>query len=305
MGVVGAFAALFAGRTDVTGGWDGQCLYQPITLDTYAKHLSGEAPIGVYPTLDNGMVAWGCVDIDFKATFKDGTPVEGRHGLQVATDVHAACDYLGIPAHIEETVNGYHVWVFSEEQWVSAVTMQRALLVACRLAEYDPKEVNPKQTSLKPGQVGNYVRLPYPGGQETRQMIDANSSAPQTPVIPLDVWVSSTISTGLAARETLEKAASHWLPARRPTPDVSQAVRNVPAVTRGLIEKVAQAPNGGRNNALNWAAHAVGTDVAEGKYSQAEAQPLLDELARVASMIGLGDSEIEKTIQSGYGSAVS
>lgn len=302
MSVVEPFAALFSGRQDVTGGWDGQCLYQPVTLDSYAKHLSGEEPIGVYPLLDNGMVAWGAVDIDFTDVYKDGTPVEGLHGLEVSRNVHQALQYLSIPSHIEATVNGYHVWVFSEDLWVSAVTMQRALLVACRIAEYDPKEVNPKQTSLKPGQVGNYVRLCYPGGDHPkRYMIDANDTHEER-MIPLETWVETTINEGLASRQNLERAASHWLPPRRPLPPTTQLARDVPAVTRGLIQKVAEAQSGERNNRLNWAAFKIGQDVAEQKYSEQDAQPLLSELSRVASAIGLSDTEIEKTVDSGYAS---
>jgi hypothetical protein len=46
---------------------------------------------------------------------------------------------------------------------VKALAMRNALLVACKMADVDPREVNPKQGYLLDGQVGNYVRLPYKG----------------------------------------------------------------------------------------------------------------------------------------------
>ena len=36
------FAALFAGRTDAYGSWDGGCIKQPVTQGSFTKHLWGE-----------------------------------------------------------------------------------------------------------------------------------------------------------------------------------------------------------------------------------------------------------------------
>ena len=58
------FAALFAGRTDAYGSWEGGCIKQPVTQGSFTKHLWGQEYIGIYPMMDDSTVWWGCSDID-------------------------------------------------------------------------------------------------------------------------------------------------------------------------------------------------------------------------------------------------
>jgi hypothetical protein len=132
------------------------------------QHLKGGGGIGVYPMVsmeDAWYVKWGCVDLDIKA------PGKTRYDYETEQDAHTAAqnlvralDILGIQGWIERTRgSGRHVWVFAKE-WVSAAQMRRALLVACSLSGASAAEVNPKSETLGEGQLGNFVRLPYPGG---------------------------------------------------------------------------------------------------------------------------------------------
>lgn len=68
----------------------------------------------------------------------------------------------------------------------------------------------------------------------------------------------------------------------------------------GLIATVATAAEGERNQALNWAAHKVGLDVAAGKVDDATAIVALEQLAVAAERTGLRSSEVDATIRSGY-----
>lgn len=144
------FIRRFRGRGDVKGHWDGRCVREPLTPDDFARHLERGPHIGVYPLMGS-VCSWGCVDID-----TDDYPLAIR--------LQASLAYKMVPSHIERTRRGWHVWVFPEDDLVVAATMRRALMAACAAIGYDPKEVNPKQEQLSRGQVGNYVRLPYPGG---------------------------------------------------------------------------------------------------------------------------------------------
>jgi hypothetical protein len=75
---------------------------------------------------------------------------------------------------------------------------------------------------------------------------------------------------------------------------VSQGVRQPGAVSQsGLLETVRSAQPGNRNNALVWAARTM----CEEGVPEEEAQRVLGDAARQA---GLGDMEIERTIESGY-----
>jgi hypothetical protein len=169
MGFVEDFAALFAGNRTAYGSEDGGCIRQPVTILTYRQHLHKGPYIGIYPMLPsiarltpNGAedagwsVCWGCVDFD-----------EGDEpSLIHAQNLTALLGRLGVQAWIERSRSkGYHVWVFASE-WVPARTMRRALLWATEAVGAPTREVNPKAEELQPGQLGNYVRLPYPGWGE-------------------------------------------------------------------------------------------------------------------------------------------
>lgn len=198
--LVRQFADLFAGRVDVYGSDIGGCIKEPLTLDIYEGHLTGGiTSIGVYPQRDGDIVKWGCSDIDV------ADPV-------LARNLQLALNGLGIRSYVELTRSAhYHVWVFSAA-WIAAKTMRRALLVAHDVAGVPPKEVNPKQETLEGQSVGNYVRLPYPGGL---------NATPTRRV--MQTWYNVTYKGALQLRPFLrdvdpnapaliERAAALWKP---------------------------------------------------------------------------------------------
>ena len=152
--LVTQYLTLFRGRGDVYGSDDGGCVKAPLTKEVFLRHLSGEEKIGVYPMVPFGdvhKVVWGCSDFDL------GIEKSAESAIKLFDALEAA----GITAWIERSRSkGYHVWVFAEEP-VSAEIMRNMFLVAHQVAGVPATEVNPKQVTLKSGQYGNYVRLPY------------------------------------------------------------------------------------------------------------------------------------------------
>ena len=152
MNTVDDFVTLFRGRGDCYGAWEGGCIRQPLTRPVFEQHLADGPHIGVYPGVVNKgdtLCVWGCSDIDYD-------------GYDHALALHDTLAAVGIPSWCERTVKGWHVWVFAT-QLVPAVDMRNMFLAAHQVCEVPPKEVNPKQTDLSNGSVGNYVRLPYHG----------------------------------------------------------------------------------------------------------------------------------------------
>ena len=150
------FFELFGGRLDAYGTDSGGCVRAPATgvlnwdhlID---GHLNGDKPIGVYPAESSDRCYWGCVDWD--------TPDALDHAKATQLALHYSA---GVTGWIEQSRSkGYHLWVFPEEP-VSMALMRYALMGACQVADASTKEVNPKQELLLDGQLGNYVRLPYP-----------------------------------------------------------------------------------------------------------------------------------------------
>ena len=170
------FSALFAGRTDAYGSWEGGCIKQPVTPGSYTKHLWGQEYIGIYPMMDDSTVWWGCSDIDV-------------NDIDQARNIQLALKLKSIESWVERTVKGFHIWVFANEP-VSARVMRRALLAAHSAVKVPAKEINPKQEEVSG--YGNYVRLPYPGDlfepMGTRFIIDSADKP-----MPLDVFVNEAM----------------------------------------------------------------------------------------------------------------
>jgi len=167
-----AFIRLFEGNEEAYGADEGGCVRAD---PPWEAHLAGDTPMGVYPVkvydetspgpLAHAFVCrWGCVDLDVKSEKKpSGDYATEKEASVAAWNLVKVLAALDIAGFVERTRSkGRHVWVFAE-QWVPAADMRRALLVACGIAEVTVREVNPKQERLDEGQLGNYVRLPYPG----------------------------------------------------------------------------------------------------------------------------------------------
>lgn len=160
---------LFRGTTTAVGAEAGACLRAPDRQPAewwrteVERHFTGEGPpIGVYPivSLESGTMSgaslvcrWGCIDYD-----------DNQTSLVYAYNTQQLLERFGIWSWIETSRSkGHHLWVF-HQQWVPVRLMRTALLAAQQLLGIPPREVNPKQMDLAAGQLGNYVRLPYPGG---------------------------------------------------------------------------------------------------------------------------------------------
>jgi hypothetical protein len=176
--IVTQFVELFRGRGDCYGSDAGSCVRSPLNKDVFRSHLEGGPSIGVYPAVPTdtqAICAWGCSDIDVE-------------DLDAARLLQRTLNAAGIHAWVERSRSkGYHVWVFASSP-VAAEDMRRMLLVAHQVADYPAREVNPKQSDVSVSKVGNYVRIPYPGGllglPERRVMLDDSDNK-----IPLVAFV--------------------------------------------------------------------------------------------------------------------
>ena len=173
------FMRLFIGSQAAVGGEEGRairCADGAEWIRYIHSHLHGNASYGVYPMTHNEggwFVHWGCVDFDIKSERHKSFDYETEGEADVAArNLQAVLAAFGVTAWIERTrSHGRHVWVFAR-QWVPAPVMRRALLVACEIADVPSREVNPKQESLAPDQLGNYVRLPFGNGPNEQVILD-------------------------------------------------------------------------------------------------------------------------------------
>lgn len=223
--VVAQYIALFRGRGDAYGSWDGGCIREPLTEKTFVDHLYGDTFVGVYPCVyHDGRTecVWGCTDIDYD------NPDE-------AWMLHDAFQSVGVTSWVERTRRGYHIWVFAPEL-VPASDMRRMFLAAHQVTGLNPKEVNPKQETLSQGQLGNYVRLPYPNNNTgERTMINRDLST-----IPLEMFLEQAHKT-LVAPETILRLAGYYQPpvitytVSAPSHDMAESARRLTPLGRTIF----------------------------------------------------------------------
>lgn len=208
--VVQGFAALFAGgkiaRDDPTENhfrpWENPAGgHYDAKGEAFVKAVEGHLkdpmePIGVYPIyevyLDNEYVVdWGCIDWD------DGE----KDALVYARNTQEVLRQLGITGWIERSRSkGYHLWVFCAEP-IPAVVVREALIAACEVVDSPIKEVNPKQTSLPPGGLGNGVRLPYAAGRAEGRNTVVTIEDDEVVDLPVEQFVKQAIDTRTTAEQ--------------------------------------------------------------------------------------------------------
>ena len=213
------YITLFRGRADCYGHWDGGCVKEPLTEQQFRQHLTTGPHIGVYPALNvNGTthVAWGCTDIDYD-------------DFGEASRLRDTFKAVGVQAWVEKTRKGWHIWVFATTL-VPAEDMRNMFLAAHQVADSNPKEVNPKQTTLHGNAVGNYVRLPYPTGDgaTVRYIVAANGER-----ISLDDFTSIAVEQRTTP-EKIADLATYYIPPVLPTREVLAPSHDMTEAARRL-----------------------------------------------------------------------
>ena len=182
------FASLFHGRTDVWGALHGEAVKESVVSGHYRRHLAGQASLGIYPLLQNGLVRWSAVDVD-------------RQDSSLALAIINALMSIGLNdgLYLERSKGkGFHVLVLLSD-WVAAAHMRRILKVALQIAGLPvTTEIFPKQDQLTGDTPwGNYLNLPYFGGgnpEGKRMILHLDTLEP----MPLLTWLE-TVSTFPAA----------------------------------------------------------------------------------------------------------
>lgn len=173
------FLSLFSGREGVYARqWlspTGECGYtpieEPLTPKVAENHILGNHTVGVYPVRLDNTVNFLAFDLDLAKFALNRAISSQRAWKQVMAKVHqAACRLLDLaaaqdlPAYLEDSgFKGRHVWIFLETPIPAGVAKKCGELLAGRLLPLPPEvtlEVFPKQATVRPGSLGNLIKLP-------------------------------------------------------------------------------------------------------------------------------------------------
>ena len=123
----------------------------PVTLDLWLGHLSGELGLGVVPITQKSTCTWGAVDIDC---------YEGM-------DLEALSMKLPEPLVLcRSKSGGAHIMLFTQQP-VTATVMRKKLSLVARAVGHANAEIFPKQDTLNPNDIGNWINMPYFNAEST------------------------------------------------------------------------------------------------------------------------------------------
>jgi hypothetical protein len=127
-----------------------------VTSDLYRKHLNGIQGLGVIPIRDDGTVRFGAVDID----------------RYIGLDLHALdrrVNELELPLVVARSKSGgAHLYLFCRED-ISADLVNTKLAEWASALGHEGVEVFPKQKKLRSNGTGNWINLPYFGGDQSER----------------------------------------------------------------------------------------------------------------------------------------
>lgn len=205
------FAGLLGGREDVYACGGDRCrpVRDPLTPAIWQRHLTGEAPIGVYPLRPDDTVLWGCIDAD-----EPNFPL----GAEIA-------ELLPAPAFLERSLSGnVHLWVLFDRP-CPAWAAQAVLRLVCGAVGRPELECNPKQphVDVARGGIGNMVRLPYAGGTrpivwktgdphtfDTPYTLGAFLSAAEAARADVGEWMTFAERAGLQSSAEARRGETDW-----------------------------------------------------------------------------------------------
>ncbi|CAB4195369.1 Primase, C-terminal 1 [uncultured Caudovirales phage] len=168
IGLAVRLAKVFSGRDDAHGYYgkatirehggkrtapqsERRTVREPVTVEKWVAHLSGDIGLGIVPIRTDNTVSWGAIDIDSYGGFNHAA---------LAQQLKDA----GLPLIVcTSKSGGAHVFAFVGTP-VPAAEMQAKLRDVCQYLGLSPgTEIFPKQTAVLAGagDVGNWLNMPY------------------------------------------------------------------------------------------------------------------------------------------------
>jgi len=242
MSLAEEFHALFAGLDRAHGqfnvsreqggkgkvGGSARTHYAPPTVNLWERHLKGDYGLGIVPIRDDGTVRFGAIDVDDYTV--DISQIE-RDLRQMSLPL--------VPCRTKS--GGVHLYLFCAED-IDAELVRAKLMDWSVALGHSGVEIFPKQARLSGnrGDVGNWINMPYHGGNRSVRYAVKDSD-----FVPVEDFPAHARAMAVTA-EQLENFK---------TPESEDVLYEGPPCLQTLAKR--GLPEGTRNNALfNFAVYA-------------------------------------------------
>lgn len=201
--VAEVYAATFAGRLDAYVRWsDGwKAVREPLTAGVVIRAIAERVPISGYFLSPDAMTHVAAIDFDTEP------------GLEQSRAVGRSLWANGIPAYVEPSRRGAHLWVVSDQR-LPALAWRRALRIALAWAGVEPE---PK-IELRPGErisadgLGSALRLPTMPHPATGKRYGLYHPADRHPLG--ESLGEMLLALDLAPHDAIDLAAAQYRPPR-------------------------------------------------------------------------------------------
>ena len=128
---------------------------EPVTEEVWQQHLAGTRPLGVIPIRKDGTSMWGCIDVD-------------KYDLDHASVVKELTRRKLPFVLCKSKSGGAHVFLLLRTA-ATAEELRAYLAQVAASMGWGDCEIFPKQTTvlLESGDLGNWLNMPYLGGDKT------------------------------------------------------------------------------------------------------------------------------------------
>jgi len=158
---VDQFQKIFTGNKDGYGLYTGKghiFVKKSVSKELYKQHLEGKISLGIVPIRHDSKCKFGAIDFD---DHKKG-------GIKKDFDYESLLKkikFLKLPLIVFKSKSGgAHAYLFLQE-WVPAIDVRHILKkMAYALGCSRDVEIFPKQDTLKQGEDGSFINLPYHAG---------------------------------------------------------------------------------------------------------------------------------------------
>lgn len=194
---------------------------EPVTVELWDQHLRGERPLGVIPIREDNTCLWGVIDVD---------QYDINHGSLVKE-----LRKRRLPLVLTKSKSGgAHAFLFLNEP-VPAEDLRSRLRQISASMGWGDSEIFPKQNQLLAdrGDLGNWLNMPYLGGDKTSR------------------FAVKETGSGMTLHEFLRYAEEHRVrleDVEEPADTVDESLNDGPPCLQHLAD--VGFPDGTRNNGL-------------------------------------------------------
>ena len=159
---VARFMALFNGLDTAYGTYNlkykrANTTRKPVQEKNFEDHLTGKVGVGIVPIQSTDLCNFAAIDIDIN----DIDHHDLAHRIESSNIPLVVC---------RSKSGGAHLYYFLDKKGQKAKKVREQLAVWASFLGYGTSEIFPKQDSLAPGEVGNWINLPYHDGNNTNRM---------------------------------------------------------------------------------------------------------------------------------------